>query len=72
MNKLYIKISAVLFSVLAIIGIAYVIISAYTARNYLDELQQQLYGAIADSTAVHVKPLVDGKVDTAAIKANCL
>ena len=68
MNKLFFKISGVLFLLLAILAFAYMRISTYTAQSYLDELQQTLYGGLADSTVVHVKPLVDGKVDTAAIK----
>lgn len=68
MNKLYFKISAVLLGMLSILGILYIYISAFTARNYFDEFQQTLYEGLADSTVVHVKPLINGKVDTLAIK----
>lgn len=67
-NSLYFKISALLFTILGILGVAYVLISGYTTRKYLDEFQQRLYGGLADSTVAVVKPLINGRVDTMAIK----
>ena len=67
-NSLYWKISATLFFLLVVIGIVYGMIMSYTAENYLQEVNQRLYGALADSTVNVVKPMVQGKVDTVAIK----
>ena len=63
-NKLYWKISATLLILLAILGIAYIQITTYIGRQYLQEVNQRLYGGIADSTTKLVRPLVDGKVDS--------
>ena len=67
-NYLYLKISATLMVLLAVLGFMYVWISHYVAEDYVQEINQQLYGDIANSTLKEVKPLVDGKVDTTAIQ----
>ena len=67
-NQLYWKISATLLSLLAILGFVYILITSYVAQQYYQEVNQKLYGDIASSTVKEVKPLVDGKVDTAAIQ----
>ena len=67
-NSLFWKVSATLLFILILLGIVYVIISSFAARRYLDEVNQKLYGNIADSTVQVVKPLVQGKVDTIAVK----
>lgn len=67
-NSLYWKISTTLFVVLLLLGLAYLYITRYIASSYLQETNQRLYGSIADSTVQAVKPLVNGEVDTLAIK----
>lgn len=67
-NYLYFKISATLLVLLAILGFSYVWISHYVAEDYVKEINQQLYGNVADSMITQVKPLVDGEVDTTMIQ----
>ncbi|MEL6674256.1 MAG: HAMP domain-containing sensor histidine kinase [Bacteroidota bacterium] len=67
-NKLFVKISLTLLSLLVVIGVGYMVITTFTARNYLQEVNQRLYGRIAQNTVKEVRPLVNGEVDTAAIK----
>lgn len=67
-NYLYWKISATLLSILAILGLVYILISSFIGQQYYQEVNQRLYGGLADSTVQAVKPLVDGKVDTFAIQ----
>lgn len=67
-NYLYLKISATLMVLLAVLGFMYVWISHYVAEDYVQEINQKLYGDVADSTIAQVKPLVDGKVDTLAVQ----
>ena len=67
-NRLYWKISSTLLFILLILAMGYVAITAYTERKYFQEVNQTLYGSIAAQTVKEVKPLVDGKVDTSAIK----
>ena len=47
MNKLYWKISLTLLGLMALLGVVYVLITAYTADNYFKEVNQQLYGDVA-------------------------
>ena len=67
-NLLYLKISATLLVLLAVLGFMYVWISQYVAKDYVQEIHQKLYGSIADSTIAAVRPLVDGKIDTTMIQ----
>lgn len=67
-NILYLKISTTLLVLLAVLGFMYVWISHYVAEDYVQEINQKLYGGIAQSTANEVKPWVNGKVDTTAIQ----
>jgi signal transduction histidine kinase len=67
-NRLYWKVSATLLGLLAVIGATYIAITGFTARQYLQEVNQRLYGGIADSMVQVVQPLVDGRVDTAAVQ----
>ncbi len=67
-NKLYIKISLAVLVLLSAVSVVYTYISHYVAEEYVLEINQKLYGAIADSTANVVKPMVGGTVDEAAIK----
>ncbi len=65
-NKLYWKISAIFLLVMVLIGIVYVFVSVYTARNYFQEVNQKLYGQVADHLVAETKPLHNGKPDTLA------
>ena len=67
-NSLYWKISTTLLALLVILGVVYVLITGYVANQYFLEVNQRLYGNIAESTVKEVKPLVNGKVDTTAIQ----
>lgn len=62
------KISLTLLGLLVVLGLTYVLITAYVAKEYFQEVNQRLYGAIADTTVSIVPPLVDGKVDTLAVQ----
>ncbi|MCO6488149.1 MAG: HAMP domain-containing protein [Phaeodactylibacter sp.] len=66
LNRLYWKISATLLLVLAVVGIGYILITSYTARQYLQEVNQRLYGSIAKQLVKETRPLVNGQPDTAA------
>ncbi|KAA3641328.1 MAG: sensor histidine kinase, partial [Bacteroidetes bacterium] len=67
-NKLYWKISATLLALLVVLGVTYVMITGYVARQYHQEINQQLYGNIAPSMAHEVNPFVEGGgIDTVAI-----
>lgn len=68
MNKLYWKISTGLLGLLTILGVLYILITGYIGKNYVQEINQRLYGSIADTTVNQVRPLVDGQVDTTAIQ----
>lgn len=65
-SALYWKISAALLLTLALVGLGYLFISSYTARQYLQEANQQLYGDVAAHMVKETQPIVNGKVDTAA------
>ena len=65
-SKLYWKISATFLFVMALVGVVYVLVSVYTARNYFREVNQRLYGDIARHMVKETKPLVNGDPDTTA------
>ncbi|MEM9917835.1 MAG: HAMP domain-containing sensor histidine kinase [Bacteroidota bacterium] len=67
-NRLYWKISATLLSLLVVLGVVYVLIGSSMQNEYFQEVNQSLYGGIAESTVNEVSPLIDGEVDTTAIK----
>lgn len=67
-NKLYWKIAGILFGLVVVLGVAYLLITRYTAQQYLQEMNQRLYGDLAEHTVQEVKPLIDGQVDTLAIQ----
>ena len=68
LNFLYCKISLAFLLILGAVSMAYNYISHYVAEEYVLEINQKLYGVVADSTAAVVKPMVNGEVDKAAIK----
>jgi hypothetical protein len=47
-NKLYWKISATFMLMMVVLGVAYVLVSVYSARNYFHEVNQRLYGDLAE------------------------
>ena len=67
-NSLLIKLSGFVLLLLVIVGIAYVAITAYIQEDYAAEVNQHLYGGIADHTVAMVTPLVNGEVDTMEIQ----
>lgn len=67
-NKLYLKISVTLLILLVLLGVGYLLITAFTARHFIQEANQRLYGNIASHTVKEVKPFVNGQLDTMAIK----
>ncbi len=64
--RLYSKISLIFLGLLILVGIGYFMITSYTAKRYIKEINQQLYGDIAQHLVKEAKPLVDGKPDTTA------
>ena len=67
-SHLYLKIAVALLIILGALGIGYLGITTYAEQAYFKEVNQRLYGSIADQTVKEVKPFVDGQVDTTAIK----
>jgi len=67
LNYLYCKISLAFLLLIGAVSVAYNFISHYVAEEYVLEINQKLYGVVADSTAAVVKPMVNGEVDKAAI-----
>ncbi len=66
-NYLYLKISLAFLVLLATVSLTYNYISHYVAEEYILEVNQKLYGGIADSTSIVTKPMTDGTIDQAAI-----
>lgn len=65
MNRLYWKISTTLLALMAVLGVVYVLISAYTADNYFKEVNQQLYGDVAKHLVRESKVKMTGARDSA-------
>lgn len=51
---------------MVVLGVAYVFVSVYTARNYFHEVNQRLYGDLAEHLIKETKPLKNGQPDTLA------
>ena len=66
-NYLYFKISLAFLVLLATVSLTYNYISHYVAEEYILEVNQKLYGGIADSTSIVTNPMSDGTIDQAAI-----
>ena len=64
-NRFYIKISFTFLGMLLLLGLAYVLITAFVAGQYIQESNQKLYGTIADTATVQLKKLIDeeGNID---------
>lgn len=67
MKYLYWKIFAALLTLLLFLGMVYVGLMGYVAKEYLQETNQMLYGGIAAEMAKEVKPMKNGEVDTKQI-----
>ncbi len=65
-NKLYWKISATFMLMMVVLGVAYVLVSVYSARNYFHEVNQRLYGDLAEHLVNETKPIKNGRPDTLA------
>ena len=65
-QKLYWKISLTLLFLLIILGIGYILITSYTSNRYFQEVNQRLYGNIAEHLVKETKPLINGIPDTSA------
>jgi hypothetical protein len=61
-NKLFLKLGGILLVMLLVLGAAYVTISSYISEDYIAEVNQQLYGGIADHAVQEVQALVNGTV----------
>lgn len=53
---------------LIILGVTYLLISTFVARQYYQEINQKLYGNIAPSMSNEVNPFLEDGVDTTAIQ----
>jgi len=69
MNRLFLKLGGTILALLLVVGTAYVVVTSYISEDYISEVNQQLYGGIAEHTVSEVKPLVNGQVDTSQIQA---
>ena len=67
-NRLYWKISATLLCLLVLLGVCHVLITGYIGREYLQEVNQRLYGSIAESTVKEKIMFNNGEVDTSSIQ----
>ena len=67
-NRLFFQLAGSLLLVFLLIGVAYVGISSYIADDYVGEINQRMYGDVAEYTVREVQPLVDGNVDTTSIQ----
>ncbi len=67
-NRLYWKISLTLLALIFLLGVSYVMITGYIGNQYLMEVNQKLYGSLADSTLTQVSPIENGQIDTVAIQ----
>ena len=67
-NLFYWKISGVFLLLLSVLGVGYVMITSFVAERYHQEVNQRLYGTIADSTTNNVKILPNGEVDKASLQ----
>ena len=64
--SLYWSIALTLLLLLLGLGAGYMIITSIAARTYVQEINQQLYGDVAQHLVKETQPLKQGQVDTAA------
>ena len=67
-NRFFLRLSGFVLLLLTIVGVAYLTIASYLHEDYAQEVNQHLYGGIAEHTVAVVRPLVDGEVDTLGIQ----
>ncbi|MEM1134381.1 MAG: ATP-binding protein [Bacteroidota bacterium] len=66
-HTLYWRISATLLLLLGFLGIVYVLITAFMAKQYFQETTQRLNADVAEHLVKEVKPFVDGEVNEASL-----
>ncbi len=66
-NSLFLKFALALVLMLLLVGAAYVMITAYVAREYYKETTQRLNAHVAEHLLHEVSPFVDGKVNDEAL-----
>ncbi len=66
-NSLFLRISASLLLLLVIIGLAYVLITAFAAREYYKETTQRLNATVAEHMLHEVNPFENGEVNDEAL-----
>jgi len=66
--KLYWKISLTLLGLMIVLGVGYLLITGFIGRQYFKEVNQKLYGTIADSTVMMIKFMDNGHVDTSEMQ----
>ncbi len=66
-NSLFWRLSLVFLTVLILLGLAYVLITGYSARQYYQETTQRLNANVAEHMLLEVSPFVDGKVNEEAL-----
>lgn len=66
-HSLYWRISAALMALLVCLGVAYIFITATSARMYYQETSQRLNGDVAQHLVKEVKPFINGKVNEEAV-----
>jgi len=63
LSKLYWRISGILLIIFLAIGVAYFLITTYSAQRYYQETTQRLNSDVAEQMLQEVNPFVDGKVN---------
>ena len=66
-QSLYWRISAALLALLICLGVAYIFITARSAKLYYQETTQRLHGDVAEHLVKEVKPFIDGQVNEEAV-----
>ena len=68
LRSLYWRLSLTFLLLLLILGVAYVFMTAFTARRYFQETNQKLNAMVAGSIASHVQPISGGVINREALK----
>ncbi len=66
-STLFWRISAVFLLILILLGLAYVTITAYSARKYFQETTQRLNAHVAEEMLKEVNPFVNGEINQEAV-----
>jgi signal transduction histidine kinase len=66
-NSLYWRISVSFLVLLLILGLAYVMITAFAAERYFKETTQRLNAHVAESMLLEVQPFINGEVNEEAL-----